>query len=85
MKWYTHMDALEVRLLSKFYMLRNDLSGGLKRVMYFALCESLIKYGLSIWRGKGAVRMLMQLHLPLDFSITLDRIVYYKVVDLVCQ
>ncbi|KAF9823712.1 hypothetical protein SFRURICE_009469, partial [Spodoptera frugiperda] len=50
--WRTHVDTVCTKLrsvLSKFYVLKAPLSRKTLRIVYFALVESLIGYGLSVY------------------------------------
>lgn len=54
LRWDVHIDNLTnrlKRLIYKFYQLRDVLSRRNLRIVYTALAESLIRYGVVIWGG----------------------------------
>ena len=56
LKWDSHIDNLATRISRAVFMLRNlagSVSGGVLRTAYFALCHSLLSYGVVVW-GRAA-------------------------------
>lgn len=54
MRWLPHIDSLRIYLYSvirKFYILRSACPLAVLRIIYFALVESRLSYGLICWGG----------------------------------
>lgn len=52
LKWTEHIKQLNLKirkLIWKFYQLRDIFPVGILRVLYGALAESIIRYGISVW------------------------------------
>lgn len=54
LKWHHHINYVVTRirkLVYKFYILREILNGKLTELIYKALIESLLRYGITAWGG----------------------------------
>lgn len=59
--WHSHIDALTSRtrkLIYIFKTLRNSADRDTLRLVYSALCESLLRYCISVWGGSLKTKML---------------------------
>lgn len=54
LKWTQHIEHLNTKirkLIWKFYNLREILPKNILKMVYYALAESILRYGISIWGG----------------------------------